>query len=77
MPFKIIRNDIVKMECDAIVNTANEDPVCGTGCDRAIYRAAGREELLEIRTGVNVVTCEDPLCAVAIGTGRYAELKLN
>ena len=37
----------------------------------------GLEELLEIRTGVNVVTCEDPLCAVAIGTGRYAELKLN
>ena len=34
----------------------------------------GLEELLEARTGVNVVTCEDPLCAVAIGTGRYAEL---
>lgn len=37
----------------------------------------GLEELLEARTGVNVVTCEDPLCAVASGTGRYAELMLN
>lgn len=34
----------------------------------------GMEELLEARTGVNVVTCEDPLCAVAIGTGRAGEL---
>ena len=35
------------------------------------------EELLEARTGVNTVTCDDPLCAVAIGTGRYAELMLD
>lgn len=34
----------------------------------------GLEELLEARTGVNVVTCDDPLCAVAIGTGRAGEL---
>jgi Tfp pilus assembly PilM family ATPase len=37
----------------------------------------GLEELLEARTGVNVVTADDPLCAVAIGTGRYAELALD
>ena len=37
----------------------------------------GMEELLEARTGVNTVTCDDPLCAVAIGTGRYAELMLD
>ena len=37
----------------------------------------GLEELLESRTGVNVVTSDDPLCAVAIGTGRYAELVLE
>ena len=34
----------------------------------------GLEDLLEARTGVNVVTCDDPLCAVAIGTGRAGEL---
>ncbi len=37
----------------------------------------GMEELVEARTGVNTVTCDDPLCAVAIGTGRYAELMLD
>ena len=47
--FKIIRNDITKMTCDAIVNTANEAPVIGDGCDRAIYEAAGKEELLAER----------------------------
>lgn len=34
----------------------------------------GLEELLEARTGLNVVTCDDPLCAVAIGTGMFAEM---
>ncbi|MCR4674002.1 MAG: macro domain-containing protein, partial [Lachnospiraceae bacterium] len=46
---KIVRNDITKMECEAIVNTANEAPIIGAGCDMAIYEAAGKEELLEAR----------------------------
>ena len=49
MPFKIVRNDITKMEVDAVVNTANEAPIYSTGVDTAIYRAAGEEELLKIR----------------------------
>lgn len=49
MPFKIIRNDITKMQVDAIVNTANELPTYGTGVDLAIYKAAGEEELLAAR----------------------------
>ena len=49
MPFKIVRNDITKMNTEAIVNTANEDPVVGPGCDRAVYEAAGREQLLAYR----------------------------
>lgn len=49
MPFKIIRNDITKMQVDAIVNTANEQPTYGTGVDLAIYKAAGEEELLAAR----------------------------
>lgn len=49
MPFKIIRNDITKMNTEAIVNTANEHAAVGTGCDSAVYRAAGYEELLEYR----------------------------
>lgn len=34
----------------------------------------GLEELIEERTGINTVTAENPIAAVAIGTGRYAEV---
>lgn len=50
MPFKIVRNDITKMNTEAIVNTANDHATVGTGCDSAVYRAAGYEELLRYRT---------------------------
>ena len=49
MPFKIVRNDITKMKTDAIVNTATEHPALGPGCDRAVYEAAGYDELLSYR----------------------------
>lgn len=49
MPFRIVRNDITKMNTEAIVNTANEHPVVGTGCDSAIYEAAGYDALLAYR----------------------------
>ena len=49
MPFKIVRNDITKMNTEAIVNTANDYPTVGTGCDHAVYMAAGYEELLAYR----------------------------
>ena len=49
MPFKIVRNDITKMNTEAIVNTANSRPAVGPGCDRAVYEAAGFEELLHFR----------------------------
>ena len=41
MPFEIVRNDIVKMQVDAIVNTANPFPEIGSGVDTAIHTAAG------------------------------------
>lgn len=34
----------------------------------------GLEELIEAKTGVNTMTAEDPMTAVAVGTGRYSEL---
>lgn len=49
MPLKIVRNNIVNMETDAIVNTANRNPIVGPGCDAAIYNAAGYHELLKYR----------------------------
>lgn len=49
MPFKIVRNDITKMETEAIVNTANSETAVGRGCDSAVYKAAGYDELLAYR----------------------------
>ena len=49
MPFKIIRDDITKVKADAIVNPANPEPVIGGGVEAAIYKAAGKEKLLEAR----------------------------
>lgn len=49
MPFRIVRNDITKMQVDAIVNTANKKPVFSFGTDLAVYEAAGAEELLAAR----------------------------
>ncbi len=45
MPFEIVRNDIVNMQVDAIVNTANPRPVIGSGVDRAIHQKAGKKLL--------------------------------
>lgn len=49
MPFRIVRNDITKMNTEAIVNTANDHVSVGTGCDSAVYKAAGYDELLKYR----------------------------
>ena len=49
MAFRIVRNDITKMNTEAIVNTANDRPTVGIGCDSAVYKAAGYDELLTYR----------------------------
>ena len=62
MPFAIVRNDITKMQVDAIVNSANPRAIVGGGVDRAIHQAAGaellaaRKKIGDIATGTAAVT---------------------
>lgn len=63
MPFYIVRQDITKMQVDAVVNAANTELQMGGGVCGAIFQAAGAEELQRacdrvspIRTGQAAIT---------------------
>lgn len=62
MPFEIVRNDIAKMDVDAIVNSANPHVLIGAGVDSAIHKAAGpklfkaRQLIGDIPVGMAVAT---------------------
>ena len=67
MPFKIVRNDITRVKADVIVNTANQNPICASGTDLAIYEAAGKEKLLAERANIGKIARGD----IAV-TGAYS-----
>lgn len=55
MSLKLIRNDITKMNTEAIVNTANQQATYSLGIDTAVYKAAGEEQLLACRKEIGEV----------------------
>lgn len=55
MAFQIIKGDITRITADAIVNSANPEPIYARGVDAAIYLAAGAEALLEERKKIGTL----------------------
>lgn len=58
MPFEIVRNDIVNMQVDAIVNPANPKAAAGAGTDAGIHKKAGRK-LLRARKKIGAIKTGD------------------
>jgi O-acetyl-ADP-ribose deacetylase (regulator of RNase III) len=62
MPLEIVRNDIVNMQVDVIVNTANPKAIIGSGVDSAIHKKAGpklieeRKQIGDIKVGKAIIT---------------------
>ena len=66
MPFEIVRNDIVNMQVDAVVNTANPNPVIGSGVDSGIHKKAGHE-LLAARQKIGCIEFGDAVITPGFG----------
>ena len=64
MPFNIVRNDLTHMHADAIVNTANPEPIIGSGADSEVHRKAGRK-LLRARKKIGDIPYGDAVITPA------------
>ena len=67
MPFLMIRNDITKVAADAIVNPANRNLLQGSGTSRAIYQAAGEQELTASCKAIGRCDLGGAVCTPAFG----------
>ena len=67
MPFLMIRNDITKVAADAIVNPANRNLLQGSGTSRAIYQAAGEQELTAACEAIGHCELGRAVCTPAFG----------
>ena len=67
MPFLMIRNDITKVTADAIANPANRNLLQGSGTSRAIYQAAGEQELTAACEAIGYCEPGRAVCTPAFG----------
>ena len=67
MPFLMIRNDITKVIADAIVNPANRNLLQGSDTSRAIYQAAGEQELTAACEAIGRCDLGRVVCTPAFG----------
>ncbi|MDO9629937.1 MAG: hypothetical protein Q7I99_08540 [Acholeplasmataceae bacterium] len=47
MPFQILKDNIINLKSDAIVNSADPKVLIGLGVDKAIHDAAGSNPFIE------------------------------
>ena len=71
MPFEIVRNDIVNMKVDAIVNTANPRSIIGAGTDKAVHDKAGARLLLARKEIGNIAVGEAAITPAFDLDARY------
>ncbi len=71
MPFEIVRNDIVNMQVDAIVNPASRGIRVNPGVDMAIHKKAG-PQLFEARRSIGPIGIGDAALTPGFGLdARY------
>jgi O-acetyl-ADP-ribose deacetylase (regulator of RNase III) len=72
MPMEIIRNDITKMDVDAVVNASNTELKMGGGVSGAIFAAAGAEALKAACESIGGCAVGDAVITGGFGlTARY------
>ena len=74
MPFQIVRNDITQMQVDAIVNTANPQPLIGSGTDAKVHAKAGAK-LLAARQKIGAICRGD--AAITPGFDLHAKYVIH
>ena len=65
MEYLVIKNNITDIECDAVINSANQHLIKGSGICKSIYESAGEAELdnaLMVLLKVNVLQHQDLIC---------------
>ena len=75
MPFNIIRNDIVCMQTDAIVNAANPELKMGGGVCGRIFAVAGEQELTQACNAIG--RCEPGTAVITPGFNLPAKYVIH